>query len=211
MPRSDVRRRRGMRAGAVVLLGLVMVLGGCGSASPGAADEGAASDAGAAAEEPPEVLRLDYAYYSPVSLVLREFGWMEEEFEPDGIRVEWVLSLGSNKANENLASGTVAFASTAGSAALMARANGVPLKTVWIYGQPEWTALVVRSDSPALAVGDLRGRRIAATRGTDPYFFLIRALDDAGLGGARRRDRAPAAPRRHDRAYVGAGRRLGGP
>ncbi len=129
-----------------------------------------------------DVLRLDYAYYNPVSLVMRRKGWLEEEFARDGIKVEWVLSLGSNKANEFTASGTVHFGSTAGSAALLARANGVPLKTVWLYSQPEWTALVTLKDSPIRQVADLRGRRVAATRGTDPWFFLLRALDSAGLG-----------------------------
>jgi hypothetical protein len=31
---------------------------------------------------PLEELRLDYAYYSPTSLVLRRFGWLEQEFKP---------------------------------------------------------------------------------------------------------------------------------
>jgi sulfonate transport system substrate-binding protein len=30
-------------------------------------------------------------------------------------------------------------------------------------------------------VADLKGKRVAATRGTDPYIFLLRALDQAGL------------------------------
>jgi sulfonate transport system substrate-binding protein len=152
---------------------------GAGSAC---APAGAPGPAPGAAPKRLEVLRLDYAYYNPVSLVIRRKGWLEEEFGRDGIRVEWVLSLGSNKANEFTASGTVHFGSTAGSAALLARANGVPLKTVWLYSQPEWTALVTGKDSPIRQVGDLRGRKVAATRGTDPWFFLLRALDSAGLG-----------------------------
>ena len=36
-------------------------------------------------------LRLDYAYYSPVSLVLKKFGWVEEDFHADGVEVRWVL------------------------------------------------------------------------------------------------------------------------
>ncbi len=63
------------------------------------------------------VLRLDYAYYNPVSLVLRRLQWVEQDFARDGTRIEWVLSLGSNKANEYTASAVVQFGSTAGSAA----------------------------------------------------------------------------------------------
>src|SRR3546814_16336881 len=38
----------------------------------------------------------------PICLVLKEQGWLEEEFAADGIEINWVLSLGSNKALEFL-------------------------------------------------------------------------------------------------------------
>jgi sulfonate transport system substrate-binding protein len=126
-------------------------------------------------------LRVDWAYYSPVSLVLRDKGWMEEEFAKDGAKVEWVLSLGSNKALEFLNGNSVDFGSSAGAAALLGKANGVPIKAVYIYSKPEWTALVTLKDSPIHKVEDLRGRRIAVTRGTDPHIFLLRALALNGM------------------------------
>jgi len=133
------------------------------------------------AADKPSTLRIDWAYYSPVSLVLRDKGLMEQEFAKDGIKVEWVLSLGSNKALEFLNGNSVDFGSSAGAAALLAKANGVPIKAVYIYSKPEWTALVTRKDSPIHKVEDLRGKRIAVTRGTDPHIFLLRALALHGL------------------------------
>lgn len=124
---------------------------------------------------------VDYAYYNPVSLVLREKGWVEEEFSDSDADVNWVLSLGSNEANQYSQSGEAEFASTAGIAALMARANGTPIKTPYVYSQPEWTALVANSDSAISDVEDLKGKSVAATRGTDPHFFLLQALDSAGV------------------------------
>jgi sulfonate transport system substrate-binding protein len=126
-------------------------------------------------------LRLDWAYYSPVSLVLRDNHWMEQEFAKDGVKVEWVLSLGSNKALEFLNGNIVDFGSSAGAAALLAKANGVPIKGVYIFDKPEWTALVTLKESPIHKVEDLRGKRIAVTRGTDPHIFLLRALALHGL------------------------------
>lgn len=126
-------------------------------------------------------LGIDYAYYNPPSLILKQMGWLETALQPLGTRVEWVLSLGSNKANGFLAANAIQFGSTAGSAAFLARANGNPIRTVFLFSQPEWTALVVAKDSSLKRVADLRGKRIAATKGTDPYFFLLRALRDAGL------------------------------
>jgi len=130
----------------------------------------------------PSRIGVDYAYYNPPSLILKENGWLESALAAKGVGVDWVLSLGSNKANQYLTSGTVAFGSTAGSAALLARANGSPIKTVFLYSQPEWTAIVIGKDSKLKSVAELKGKTIAATRGTDPWFFLLRALHDAGLG-----------------------------
>lgn len=132
----------------------------------------------------PSSIALDYAYYNPVSLILKKYGWAERALAANGTSVSWVLSLGSNKANQYLASGSAQFASTAGSAALLARANGVPLHTVFLYSQPEWTAIVVGHDSKLRRLSELRGKRIAATRGTDPWFFLLRALASAGLSSS---------------------------
>ncbi|MEJ7762518.1 MAG: hypothetical protein WKF80_06965, partial [Thermomicrobiales bacterium] len=36
-----------------------------------------------------ETIRLDYAYYNPSSLVLRRFGWLEEELGAGGTEIEW--------------------------------------------------------------------------------------------------------------------------
>jgi sulfonate transport system substrate-binding protein len=141
----------------------------------------AASAEGAVPEAKPVEVRLDWATYNPSSLVLKKFGWLEEELGKDNIKVSWLYSAGSNKANEAIASGSADLASTAGAAALLARTNGVPLKTVYIFSKPEWTALVVPKSSPLTKVSELKGKKVAATRGTDPFFFLLRSLKAAGL------------------------------
>jgi sulfonate transport system substrate-binding protein len=137
--------------------------------------------AGNTKTEQPETVRLDYAYYNPLSLVLKQQGWLEKDLAQQNIKVEWVLSQGSNKALEYLNGSSIDFGSTAGAAALIGRANGNPLKAIYIYSKPEWTALVTGPKSGIRSVADLKGKRVAATRGTDPYIFLLRALDQAGL------------------------------
>jgi sulfonate transport system substrate-binding protein len=129
----------------------------------------------------PKVIRLDYAYYNPVSLVLKNKGFLEQELASDGVTVEWTQSLGSNKALELLNSKSIDFGSTAGAAALIGKANGNPIKAIYVYSRPEWTALVVRKDSPIQKLEDLKGKKVAVTRGTDPHIFLLRALHEAGL------------------------------
>jgi sulfonate transport system substrate-binding protein len=138
------------------------------------------ASAALAADKPREI-RIDWATYNPVSMVLKDKGWLEKEFARDSISIRWVQTLGSNKALEFLNAGSIDFGSTAGSAALVAKINGNPIKSIYVYSRPEWTALVVRRDSPIAKVADLKGKRVAVTRGTDPHIFLVRALLDAGL------------------------------
>jgi sulfonate transport system substrate-binding protein len=126
-------------------------------------------------------ITVDWAYYSPLSMVLRKKGWLEEELGRAGVAVDWVLSLGSNKALEFLSSRGADVGSVASAAALLGRANGNLIKAVYVSGKPEWTALVVGRSSPLTRAEDLRGRRIAATKGTDAHLVLLRILHDAGL------------------------------
>src|SRR5213082_1250997 len=114
-------------------------------------------------------------------MVLKEKGLLEKEFAKDGISIRWVQTLGSNKALEFLNAGSIDFGSTAGSAALVSKINGNPIKSIYVYSRPEWTALVTRKDSTISKVSDLKGKRVAVTRGTDPHIFLVRALQEAGL------------------------------
>jgi len=126
-------------------------------------------------------IRIDWATYNPVSLLLKSDGLLEKEFEKDGIKITWVQSAGSNKALEFLNASSLDFGSTAGAAALVGRINGNPIKSIYVYSKPEWVALVTRKDTGITKVEDLKGKSVAATRGTDAHIFLVRALADKGL------------------------------
>jgi sulfonate transport system substrate-binding protein len=129
----------------------------------------------------PTEINIDWATYNPVSIVLKQQGLLEQEFAKDKISIRWVQSLGSNKALEFLNAGSIDFGSTAGAAALIGKVNGNPIKSIYVFSRPEWTALVTMPNSPIHTVADLKGQRVAVTRGTDPDIFLVRALATAGL------------------------------
>ncbi len=167
-----------LTAAAAAALTVVVPLSGC---LAGEAED--AADASAGPSDGDELV-VDWATYNPLSMVIRDQGWLEEALADDGVDVTWVQSAGSNRANELLRSGEADVASTAGSAALLARANGSPIRTIDIYSQPEWSALVTDPGSGIEEVTDLAGRSVAATKGTDPYFFLLQALLEAGVDPA---------------------------
>src|ERR671934_1735000 len=114
-----------------VLLGSALLIGLAPASAPLAADK-------------PREIRIDWATYNPVSMVLKEKGLLEKEFAKDGIAIRWVQTLGSNKALEFLNAGSIDFGSTAGAAALVGKINGNPIKSIYVYSRPEWTALVTK-------------------------------------------------------------------
>lgn len=155
-----------------------LLLAGCaaGEGSAVAPQAESTSDTGWSSD----TLSIDFATYNPLSLIIKEKGWLETTLGDD-VTVEWLQSAGSNKANEALRAGAVDVGSTAGSAALLAKSNGLPIQTIDIYSQPNWSAIVVPAGSSITSVEDLKGKSIAATKGTDPYFFLLQTLEEAGL------------------------------
>lgn len=181
--RTTARRlaRRPIALGAAAVAA-TLLLAGCVAGEGEAQAEEPAGDASAEGWSA-DTLTVDFATYNPLSLVIKDQGWLEETLGDD-VTVEWVQSAGSNKANEALRAGAVDVGSTAGSAALLARSNGSPIRTIDVYSQPEWAALVVPEGSDITDVADLAGRSVAATKGTDPYFFLLQALEEAGVDPA---------------------------
>ncbi|MHC9292378.1 aliphatic sulfonate ABC transporter substrate-binding protein [Mycobacterium sp. LTG2003] len=154
------------------LAAITLLSSGC-VAGEGSSTEGS----GETAALDGEVLNIDFAAYNPLSLIIKQQGWLESQ----GVKVNWVQSAGSNKANEALRAGAIDIGSTAGSAALLARSNGSPIQVIALYSQPEWAALVAPKGSTITSVEQLAGKNVAATKGTDPYFFLLQALESHGL------------------------------
>ncbi|MCI0157220.1 aliphatic sulfonate ABC transporter substrate-binding protein [Leifsonia shinshuensis] len=170
------RRPTIVTAVAALAASAALLLSGC------VAGEGSASGStNTAGVTEGGTLNIDFATYNPLSLVIKKEGWLEKALKKQNITVNWVQSAGSNKANEALRSGAIDVGSTAGSAALLARSNGSDIKTIDIFSQPEWSAIVVGPNSDITSVAQLKGKQVAATKGTDPYFFLLQALEANGL------------------------------
>ncbi|WP_076792306.1 aliphatic sulfonate ABC transporter substrate-binding protein [Chlorobium sp. KB01] len=129
----------------------------------------------------PKELRIDYSDYNQLSLVLKKFGWLEKEFQADKVPVRWVYSTGSTQGLKDLTVGSVDFASTSALPCLLCKVQGHPVKPVYIFSHPEWVTLLVTRDSPINSVLGLKGKKIAVTPDSDPYVFLLQALNEAGL------------------------------
>ncbi|MGG2479156.1 aliphatic sulfonate ABC transporter substrate-binding protein, partial [Rhizobium sp. BR5] len=129
----------------------------------------------------PAELKLDWGFYSSHTLLIKNKGWLEEAFKDVGTKITWVQSRGSNNSLEFLKVGSTDFAGSAALSAFLARANGVPLKVIYVASWGGSSIIQVRPDSPIKTVADLKGKTIAVTKGTAPYFTLVRALDQSKL------------------------------
>ena len=140
-----------------------------------------ASLASAQASDFPAELRLDWGFYSFHTLLIKNKGWLEEAFKDVGTKISWVQSRGSNNSLEFLKVGSTDFAGSAALSAFLSRANGVPLKVIYVASWGGSSIIQVKSDSPLQSVADLKGKTIAVTKGTAPYFTLVRALAQSNL------------------------------
>lgn len=72
------------------------------------------------------------------------------------------------------------FSSASGAASLISRSKEVPLQAIYEVQKSEGVALVTMDPSIA-SLEDLKGKKVAATFGTDPQIFLLLALESVGL------------------------------
>src|ERR1700704_174441 len=74
--------------------------------------------AGVNAAEKPKEIRIDWATYNPVSMLLKEKGYLERELAKDNIAVRWVQTVSSSNALQFLNAGSIDFGSAPGLGAL---------------------------------------------------------------------------------------------
>ncbi len=123
--------------------------------------------------------RVRIGYQKNGSLVIVR---QQRRLEPLNLAVEWVEFTSGPPLLEALNAGAVDFGATGDTPPIFAQAAGANL--VYVGGQPISgvnQAILVRSDSPARTVADLRGKRVAFTKGSSAHNFMLRALARAGM------------------------------
>lgn len=132
-----------------------------------------------AAADKPKTVRITYvtAPFNLPSIVMREKGFLDEAFAPFGIKVDSPEITSGAQQTQAIAAGEIDIASVLGStSAILAAANGVPLKVVAAYARsPKAYFLMTRADGPA-RLADLKGKKIAGPKGTVLNQLLVAAL-----------------------------------
>jgi aliphatic sulfonates family ABC transporter substrate-binding protein len=130
---------------------------------------------------PPAELRIGLQKIGPL-VVLRKQRTLEDALGPVGTKVTWVEFNSGPPIMEALNANGIDFAYTGDAPPIFAQAAGVAF--VYVGYQPNNgrnEGLLVRKDSPAQAIPDLKGKRVGVTRGSSAHNFLLQALTKNGL------------------------------
>ncbi|WP_315739927.1 MULTISPECIES: aliphatic sulfonate ABC transporter substrate-binding protein [unclassified Bradyrhizobium] len=130
-----------------------------------------------------ETLRIGYQRSSTLIALLKTNGELEKALAPLGIKVSWhefssglplleAINIGSIDVGADVADTVPVFAQAAG-----ARLAYVAEEAA----SPSAQAILVATASPAKTLGELKGRKIAVTKGAGSHYLLLAALTKAGL------------------------------
>ena len=142
-----------------------------------------ASANAAQAQNQTDQIRIGYQKSSTLTAILKANGELERALAPLGVRVSWHEFTSGLPLLEAINTGNIDFgADVADTVPLFAQAAGAKLAYIAEEpASPSAQALLVIADSPIKTLADLKGRKIAVTKGAGSHFLLLAALAKSGL------------------------------
>jgi sulfonate transport system substrate-binding protein len=108
---------------------------------------------------------------------------LEKFFQPNGTDIVWKLFSYGNPALEAVNVGSMDFSSSGNTPIIFAQAAGYDVQYVAAQRSGDGgEGIVVLPQSGIQHVGELKGKKVAVAKGTSSHYFLIAALQKAGLG-----------------------------
>ncbi len=151
-----------------------------------------ASVTSATAQTPPtETVRIGYQKSSTLTAILKTNGVLEKALAPLGVQVSWHEFTSGLPLLEAINTDNIDFgADVADTVPLFAQAAGAKLAYIAEEAaSPSAQAILVGAESPIKTVADLKGKKVAVTKGAGSHFLLLAALAKSGLNF---RDISPA-------------------
>jgi sulfonate transport system substrate-binding protein len=140
--------------------------------------------ASAAAQTPSsETIRIGYQKSSTLTAILKTNGVLEKALAPLGVRVSWHEFTSGLPLLEAINTDNIDFgADVADTVPLFAQAAGAKLAYVAEEAaSPSAQAILVGAESPIRTLADLKGKKVAVTKGAGSHFLLLAALAKSGL------------------------------
>jgi len=120
--------------------------------------------------------------YAPLWIAKRK-GWLQEALQNAELgSVQWSTMRDGPLQNEAFAAGLIDVALTADTPAIIGRSAGLDIEVVALAAtSPESLAILIPADSSVESVADLKGKKVAATKGSFCHHLLALALQREGL------------------------------
>jgi sulfonate transport system substrate-binding protein len=126
-------------------------------------------------------LRIGYQK-DGVLLIVKQQGALEKRLAQAGVKLSWVEFQSGPPLLEALNSGAIDIGQTGDTPPIYAQAAGS--KLVYLAAAPDVgkrSGILVREDSGITKIADLKGKRVAFTRGSSAHNVVVRLLANAGL------------------------------
>jgi len=109
-------------------------------------------------------------------------GYLDEYLAPLGYKYEIKSFLGAAPAiHEALVAKELEYVVYAGMASVLSKANGIDHTLISVTGWGGNWKMVVSNNSGIETLADLKGKKIAYTRGASPHMYLLKVLKEAGV------------------------------
>jgi sulfonate transport system substrate-binding protein len=134
-----------------------------------------------AAPARPKQIRIAYQR-GGILVIAQQQRVLEKFFEPLGVEVVWKVFAFSNPALEAINVGSIDFSSSGNAPIIFAQAGGFDIQ--YAATQPSGDGgegIVVLPQSDVRSVAELKGKKVAVAKGTSSHYFLVAALEKAGL------------------------------
>ncbi|WP_342492825.1 aliphatic sulfonate ABC transporter substrate-binding protein [Bacillus sp. FSL H8-0516] len=153
----------------VIFLSLLLVLAGCDQAADGS-------------ENKVKEIRIGIQQSLSPLLLAKEKGWFEQSFEKEGVKVKWVEFQSGPPQFEGLTANQLDFSQVGNSPVIAGQAAGIDFKEIGLSQDGlKANGILVNKNSKIQKVEDLKGKKIAAAKGSSGFDFLYKVLDQAGL------------------------------
>jgi sulfonate transport system substrate-binding protein len=128
-----------------------------------------------------KVVRIGHQKFDPLTLV-KARGGLEERLKPLGVSVKWTEFQAGPPLLEALNAKSIDIGRTGDTPPVFAQAANSPL--VYIGGgtaKERSSGIVVPTNSSIQTLADLKGKKVAFTKGSSANFLIVKALKSAGL------------------------------
>ena len=130
----------------------------------------------------PDQFRIGYQKAASTLVLLKAHGALEKRLAPLGIKVSWNEFPAGPQLLEGLNVGAIDFGYVGEAPPVFAQAAGANfVYTAYEIPTPHAEGILVHQDAPIKTIADLKGKRIALNKGSDVHWFLVAALQKAGI------------------------------